>query len=235
MSNVFLMATWKVGMTQILHNNEVIAVTLLKIKKHDVFAIKTTEKDGYNAICFSVGDEIPERKVSKPMLKQFEAKSLKPREEIFEFRLKSNTQKFSIEGNEVALEEYIPSILNSKIDVKGVSSGKGFAGVMKRWNFRGLEATHGVSITHRSHGSTGQRQDPGKVFKGKKMAGHLGHENVTVQNLDLVFFDKELSVIGVKGAVPGRKNNSLVFIQNSVKMANDGMSENVNGLKIIYS
>jgi large subunit ribosomal protein L3 len=233
MSDFFLM-TEKAGMTQILLNGEVIAVTLLQVKRHDVFALKTKSKDGYNAICFSAGSEIPERKVTKPMLTQFKAKSLQPRQEIFEYRLDSDVQNFTVEGAEVSLEEYIPTLINSKIDAKGVSSGKGFAGVMKRWNFRGLEATHGVSVSHRSHGSTGQRQDPGKVFKGKKMAGHLGNESVTVQNLSLVFFDKELGLIGVKGAVPGR-NKSLVFIQNAVKMANEGIVENVNGLKIIYS
>ena len=234
MTNVFLMATWKVGMTQVLVKNEVVGVTLLQVKKHDVFSVKTKKKDGYNAVCFSAGEEKPERKVTKPILTQFKSKSISPREEIFEVRLNTEVEDFSIEGANVDLESYLPTVLNSKVDVKGTSSGKGFAGVMKRWNFRGLEATHGVSITHRSHGSTGQRQDPGKVFKGKKMAGHLGNEAVTVQNLDLVFFDKELGLIGVKGAVPGRKN-SLVFIQNAIKLSSEGMPENVNGLKVIYS
>ena len=146
MSNIFLMATWKVGMTQALINNEVVALTLLEVRKHNVFSVKTKAKDGYNAICFSAGDEVAERKVKKPMLTQFQAKSLKARQEIFEFRLKSDAKNFSVEGNEVSIEEYVPTLLNSKVDAKGVSSGKGFAGVMKRWNFRGLEATHGIMV-----------------------------------------------------------------------------------------
>ncbi len=98
-----------------------------------------------------------------------------------------------------------------KIDISGITSGKGFAGVMKRWNFRGLEASHGVSVSHRSHGSTGQRQDPGKVFKGKKMAGHMGVDKVTVKNLEIVIIDKENSLIAVKGSVPGNSGSDILI------------------------
>ena len=102
------------------------------------------------------------------------------------------------------------NVPDDKIDISGTTIGKGFAGSMKRWNFRGLEASHGVSVSHRSHGSTGQRQDPGKVFKGKKMAGHMGCDKVTVKNLEIVFIDKENSVIGIKGAIPGNAGGSIL-------------------------
>ena len=231
--NVISIATWKRGMTQIVHNGAVIPVTLLEVKPHELFRIKTKKTDGYNAICFSAGNEIKQKHTSKPMLKQFEGKSLKPREEIFEVRVNSNCEEFSLEGN-IVPSEIFESLVDTKVDAQGISVGKGFAGAMKRWNFRGLEATHGVSITHRSHGSTGQRQDPGKVFKGKKMAGHLGAEKVTVQNLQVVFFDKELNLIGVKGAIPGN-NGNVVFIKNAVKKTSINLAKNVNGLQIIYS
>jgi large subunit ribosomal protein L3 len=231
--NIVSIATWKRGMTQVVHGGAVVPVTLLEVKPHELFRIKTKKTDGYNAICFSAGEKVKIKNTSKPMLKQFEAKSLAPREDIFEVRVNSNSNEFSIEGGAV-MEDFFESLVNTKVDAQGINIGKGFAGVMKRWNFRGLEATHGVSITHRSHGSTGQRQDPGKVFKGKKMAGRLGSETTTVQNLDVVFFDKELNLIGVKGAVPGN-DGGVVYIKNAVKKTSVGMPQNVNGLKIIYS
>jgi large subunit ribosomal protein L3 len=231
--NIISIAAWKKGMTQVIHNGKVVPITLLEIKPHELFRIKTKKNEGYNAICFSAGKAVKTKVVSKPMLKQFEAKTLKPREEIFEVRLNSKSNDFSIEGNIIA-EELFASMVGTKVDVQGISTGKGFAGVMKRWNFRGLEASHGVSITHRSHGSTGQRQDPGKVFKGKKMAGHLGAEKVTIQNLDVVLFDPELNLIGIKGAVPGN-DGGLVFIKTAVKKTGVVEAQSVNGLKVIYS
>jgi large subunit ribosomal protein L3 len=272
--NTLKIATWKRGMTQIIQNNEVIPVTLLELKQHEIFRIKTKKKDGYNAICFSVGKEKEEKKISKPMLEQFKVRNIKPRELIFEVRLNSEAENFSLgvperDGNGNIISEkftsfhdiskntskesmeksqenlnlitsnvvgvdHIESMIGEKIDAQGVSIGKGFAGVMKRWNFRGLEASHGVSVSHRSHGSTGQRQDPGKVFKGKKMAGHYGVDKTTVQNLELVLFDKELGLIGVKGAVPGHKN-SVVYISNAIKLSDGLPYSSVNGLKVIYS
>jgi large subunit ribosomal protein L3 len=230
---MFHIATWKRGMTQVVHNGKVIPVTLLEVKPHELFRIKTKKNDGYNAICFSAGETVKVKNVSKPMMKQFEAKSLTAREEIFEVRLHSSCENFSIEGEKIADDEF-NNLVGKTVDVQGISIGKGFAGVMKRWNFRGLEATHGVSITHRSHGSTGQRQDPGKVFKGKKMAGHLGAEKVSVQNLEVVLFDPELKLIGVKGAVPGNKGE-VVFVKSAVKKTGLVEAQSVNGLKVIYS
>ena len=220
-------------MTQVIQNGQVIPVTLLEIKPHELFRIKTKKNDGYNAICFSAGNAVKAKTVSKPMAKQFETKSLTAREEIFEVRLNSSCEDFSIEGDKIPEEEF-SNLVGQTVDAQGISIGKGFAGVMKRWNFRGLEATHGVSITHRSHGSTGQRQDPGKVFKGKKMAGHLGAEKVSVQNLEVVLFDSELKLIGVKGAVPGNKGG-VVFIKSAVKKTGLVEAQSVNGLKVIYS
>lgn len=221
-------------MSQILLNGKAIPVTLLEFKPHDIFRIKTKKTDGYNAVCFSSGNEVKKKHTSKPMFTQFEKKSLLPREDIFEVRLNSDVNEFGVEGTGLDFEVIAGLLLNAKIDASGVSVGKGFAGVMKRWNFRGLEATHGVSITHRSHGSTGQRQDPGKVFLGKKMAGHYGVDNTTVQNLEVVMIDKELKLIAVKGAVPGH-DNGIVYIENAVKFTSVGQTENINGLKIIYS
>lgn len=226
-------ATWKRGMTQVITNGAVVAVTLLEIKPHQVFGLKTKEKHGYNAVCFSAGHEVPERKVKKPMLKQFQLKEIKPRERIFEVRLASDCQSFLMNSVDVNFD-FLDLFIGAKVDVQGVSIGKGFAGVMKRWNFRGLEASHGVSITHRSGGSTGQRQDPGKVFKGKKMPGRYGADVTSVQNLDLVLFDKELNLIGVKGAVPGSEDG-VVFVKMATKYSNNLMPTALNGLDIIYS
>lgn len=226
------MAAWKRGMTQIKYKGSVTAVTLLEIQPHQIFRLKTREKDGYNAICFSAGHE-RKKWLAQPMKRQFEIKAQVPREEIFEVRLHSDAGSFSIEETEVNVD-FLPSLVGFYVDIQGVSRGKGFAGVMKRWNFRGLEATHGVSITHRSHGSTGQRQDPGKVFKGKKMAGHLGNETSTVQNLEVVLYDKELNIVAVKGAVPGGKNR-VVYIKSAVKVAGNSVYRSLNGLNIIYS
>lgn len=232
MTNVSIVA-WKRGMTQVMQNGKVFPVTLLEVKPHQVFRIKTKKVDGYNAVCFSVGDEVSLKNVSKPLLKQFEKRSLKPREELFEVRIDSDSDNLNIEGNDIDLN-FLASLVGQKVDVRAKTVGKGFAGVMKRWNFRGLEASHGVSITHRSHGSTGQRQDPGKVFKGKKMAGHLGDVFRTTQNLDVVLFDKDLNLLGLKGSVPGGKNG-VVCINTAVKLGSSLLPESLNGLKVIYS
>ena len=231
--NILSIATWKRGMTQISQDGVVIPVTLLEIKPHELFRLKTKKKDGYNAICFSAGNIKKAKHSTKPMIKQFGDKNLELREKLFEVRINSECEEFSVEGNSVESNVY-EGLIGNKIDVQGTNIGKGFAGVMKRWNFRGLEATHGVSITHRSHGSTGQNQDPGRVFKGKKMAGQLGSETVTTQNLDVMFFDKELNLIGVKGSVPGNKGG-VIMVKNAIKKTPIGITQAVNGLKIIYS
>lgn len=230
--SIVKIATRKRGSTQFLKGSKVVHATILEFGEHDVFEIKKRKTAGYNAICFSYGSEKSKKHVKKPMLVQYEKKSLTPREGIFEVRLEDDLENINLEGNAVDFTTLADSLLNSTVDASGISIGKGFAGVMKRWNFRGLEATHGVSITHRSHGSTGQRQDPGKVFKGKKMAGHYGVHKTTIQNLKVVQIDMDLKLIVVEGAVPGH-DGSIVYLQNAVKLRSVGSTQSVNGLKVI--
>ena len=175
-----------------------------------VVAVKTVEKDGYTAVQLGTG-AIKAKNVSKPMKGHFAKANVEPKKKLGEFRV-SEDCLLSV-GNELSVEHFVPG---QYVDVCATSIGKGFAGVMKRHNFAGLEATHGVSISHRSHGSTGQRQDPGKVFKGKKMAGHMGAERVTVQNLKVVAIDAARGLIMVKGAVPGCEN-TWVRVTDAVK------------------
>ena len=187
-----------------------ITLTFLHIDNCQVVAQKTTDKDGYNAVVIGAVLKKP-YKVSKPMKTVFANAKVEPRARLKEFRVS--------EGNmlDIGLElksDYFD--VGQFVDVSGVSIGKGFAGAMKRHNFRGLEATHGVSVSHRSHGSTGQCQDPGKVFKNKKMAGHLGDANVTVQNLKIVDFDVEKGLLIVSGNVPGSKGG-YIYIKDAVK------------------
>ena len=220
----------KIGMTQIINGSNTLPVTLLEIVDHDVFGLKTLEKDGYNAIIFSAGDIKKEKNTAKPLLVQFKKLDLQPKERLFEVRVESQT---TLKSFEKINNDILDGLEERFIDVSGVTIGKGFAGPMKRWNFAGLEASHGVSVSHRSHGSTGQRQDPGRVFKGKKMAGHLGHTNNTVQNLQIVSVDKDLKVIAVHGAIPGHKN-SYVFVNDSVKMGRLQSFTKVNNINLIF-
>lgn len=189
-----------------------VTLTFLQLEDLQVVGKKTIERDGYNAVV--LGSTIKKAsKVSKPMKKVFANAKVEPRQILKEFRV-SEANMLEI-GSELKATHFVPG---QYIDVSGKSIGKGFAGVMKRHNFRGLEATHGVSISHRSHGSTGQCQDPGKVFKGKKMAGHLGDENVTVQNLRIVEVNAEKGIVVVSGSVPGSKGK-YVLIKDAVKKA----------------
>ena len=201
----------KLGMTQVFTDQgERVPVTVLQMDNVQVVAQKTKDKDGYTALQVGYG-EAKAKHVSKAMRGHFAKSKVAPKRKLIEFRV-PETALIEV-GAELSPEHYIAG---QYVDVTGTSKGKGFAGVMKRHNFRGLEATHGVSVSHRSHGSTGQRQDPGKVFKGKKMAGHLGTEKVTVQNLQIVSTDAARGLILVKGAVPG-VDNSYVVIRDAVK------------------
>lgn len=205
-----LMAT-KVGMTQIFtEDGEVLPVTLLKASGNVVLDLKTKEKNGYNAVVMAFGDVKPNR-VSKPQKGKFAKAKIEPKRHVKEFRVSEDAMLQP--GQEIAVDHFV---VDQAIDIQGVNIGKGFAGVMKRHNFRGLEASHGVSVTHRSHGSTGQRQDPGRVFKGKKMAGHMGTETITIQNILVKHIDMDLGIIAINGSVPG-KNGSLIYISDSVK------------------
>ena len=203
----------KLGMSRIFDEDGVhIPVTVLKLDNVRVVAHKTEARDGYTAVQLSSGTA-KVKNVSKALRGHYAKAKVEPGRKLVEFRVsEGNLPEI---GAELAATHFLPG---QYIDIVGTTIGKGFAGVMKRWNFAGLEASHGVSVSHRSHGSTGQRQDPGKVFKGKKMAGHLGVERVTVPNLEVVSTDAERGFIYVRGAVPGSKN-SYVLVKDAVKRA----------------
>lgn len=203
----------KVGMTRLfMEDGKQVPVTVLQLDSLQVVANRTAEKDGYTAVQLGAGTAKAKR-VSKPMRGHFAAANVAPKRKIAEFRVAP--ENLINVGEEITANHYFEG---QYVDVSGTSIGKGFAGAMKRWNFKGLRATHGVSISHRSHGSTGQCQDPGKVFKGKKMAGHMGAARVTTQNLQVVRTDADRGLIMVKGAVPGSKGG-WVTIKDAVKKA----------------
>ncbi|TAF40932.1 MAG: 50S ribosomal protein L3 [Alphaproteobacteria bacterium] len=180
--------------------------------ERDLIAQRTKERDGYTALQLGYGTR-KAKNVSKPLKGHFAKNKVLPKQILVEFRVSEDAM---VEvGSSLSAEHFL---VGQFVDVVGTSKGKGFAGAMKRHNFRGLEASHGVSISHRSHGSTGQRQDPGKVFKGKKMAGHLGDERVTQQNLKVVGVDGVRGVIYIKGAIPGAKNG-FVTVSDAIKRA----------------
>ena len=201
----------KIGMTrEFSETGQSIPVTVIKVEKGRVLDVITSDSRGYNAI--KVGFfKLKNSKLTKQMKGYFTKKNTEPKKILKEFRIKEN--KNYKEGNELGLE-----IFKDKkfLDVRSKTIGKGFAGVMKRWNFGGLRASHGVSVSHRSHGSTGQRQDPGKVFKGKKMAGHMGDKFRTMLNLEIIRSDLENNLLYLKGSIPGAKN-STVFLRESIK------------------
>ena len=201
----------KIGMTREFYKSgQSVPVTVIKFDKGRVINLISKEKNGYNAVQIGFG-KIKNSKLSKQMKGYFAKKNTEPKKILKEFRVEKTDQYK--EGNELGLE-----IFKDKkfLDVRSKTIGKGFAGVMKRWNFGGLRASHGVSVSHRSHGSTGQRQDPGKVFKGKKMAGHMGDKNRTILNLEIIKSDLENDLIYIKGSIPGSKN-STVYLRESVK------------------
>jgi large subunit ribosomal protein L3 len=203
----------KVGMTRIFTDaGEHIPVTVLKLEKLEVVAHRTDEKNGYSALQLGAGTRKPSR-LTKAERGSFAVASVEPKRKLAEFRV--SPENMIEVGAEITADHFVPGQF---VDVTGTSQGKGFQGAMKRWNFGGLRATHGVSVTHRAHGSTGQRQDPGKVFKGKKMAGHMGSERVTTQNLVVVKTDTERGLLMIRGAVPGSKGG-WVIVRDAVKKA----------------
>ena len=203
----------KIGMTRLfMDNGQQVPVTVLHMENLQVVAQRTNEKHGYNAVQLGAGHS-KAKNVSKAMRGHFAVAKVEPKRKIAEFRVAP--ENLIEVGAEITAEHYVEGQF---VDVSGTSIGKGFAGAMKRHNFSGLRASHGVSISHRSHGSTGQCQGPGKVFKGKKMAGHMGAARVTTQNLQVVKVDSERGLIMIKGAVPGSKGG-WVTVKDAVKKA----------------
>ena len=201
----------KIGMTREFYKTgQSIPVTVLKLEKARVIEVIEEAKRGYKAVQVGFGN-IKTSKISKAMKGYFSKKNTEPKKKLKEFKV-DNTENYK-EGNEFGLEIFKDIKF---VDVRSTTIGKGFAGVMKRHNFSGLRATHGVSVSHRSHGSTGQRQDPGKVFKGKKMAGHMGNKVRTMQNLEIIKSDLENDLLYLKGSIPGSKN-SEVLVKKAIK------------------
>ena len=187
-----------------------VPVTVVKMEKGRIIEVIDEKKRGYQAVQLGFG-KIKNSKLTKSMKGLFSKKKTEPRKVLKEFRVK-NIENYK-EGNELGIEIFKDIKF---VDIRSKTIGKGFAGVMKRHNFSGLRASHGVSVSHRSHGSTGQRQDPGKVFKNKKMAGHMGNKLRTIQNIEIIKSDPENNLLYLKGSIPGSKNTE-VLIKKSVK------------------
>jgi large subunit ribosomal protein L3 len=201
----------KLGMTRIFRDDGThVAVTVLHLDALQVIAQRTVEHDGYDALQLGWG-RAKVKNVSRPNRGHFAKTKVEPKAKLVEFRVAADAL---LEPGAMLSAAHFA--VGQRVDVVGTTQGKGFAGSMKRWNFSGLEASHGVSISHRSHGSTGNRQDPGKVFKNKKMAGHLGVERVTTLNLEVAAVDAEKGLLMIKGAVPGAKGG-FVLVRDAVK------------------
>ena len=215
----------KLGMTRIFAaDGNHVPVTVLKVDHCQVVAVRTDETNGYNAVQLGVGTA-KVKNVSKAQRGHFAKAKVEPKKKLAEFRVsKENLLEV---GAEISAAHFV---VGQFVDVVGTTIGKGFAGSMKRWNFHGLRATHGVSVSHRSHGSTGNRQDPGRTFPGKKMAGHLGVERVTQQNLKIVETDADQGLIYVHGAVPGHEG-AYVLVKDAVKRALPKEAPKPAGLK----
>lgn len=203
----------KLGMTRVYNDaGEHVPVTVLRMENCHVVAQRTVEKNGYTAVQLGVG-LAKVKNTSKAMRGHFAKAEVEPKAKVAEFRV--SPDNLLEVGAEITAEHFVAG---QKVDVTGTSIGKGFAGVMKRHNFAGHRASHGNSITHRAHGSTGQRRDPGKVFKGKKMAGHMGQTRVTTQNIEVVSTDSDRGLILVRGAVPGSKG-AWIIVRDAVKVS----------------
>ncbi len=208
----------KEGMTRVFNDDgQHVPVTVLKVDGCQVVAVRTDEKDGYTALQLGAGAAKVKR-TSKANRGHFAKAKVEPRKKLAEFRI--SPENIVDIGAELSAAHFLPGQF---VDVRGTSIGKGFAGGMKRHNFGGLRASHGVSVSHRSHGSTGQCQDPSRVFKGKKMAGHMGDETVTTQNLEVVAVDEEDNLILVRGAVPGAKGGWVTVFDAVKKPAPEGL------------
>ena len=198
----------KIGMSHIYRESgETVPFTMVKLYDNCILNLDINQDKEFDNILMGFDKVVDNKKISKPIAGVFLKKNLPIHKKIYGCRVEKNS------NHKVGDVISVDSILKKGdfVDVSGISTGKGFAGVMKRHNFSGLEASHGVSVSHRSHGSTGQRQDPGKVFKGKKMAGHMGVDKITVKNLEVLIVDKENNAIGIKGSIPGTDGNDIVI------------------------
>jgi len=215
----------KVGMTRLFQEDgRHVPVTVLALEDNQVVSVRTNDVDGYVAVQLGAG-EAKQKNVNKPQREHFAKAQVPLKQRVAEFRV-ADDALLEI-GSTIAASHFVPGQL---VDVAGHTQGKGFAGAMKRWGFGGLRATHGVSLSHRSHGSTGNRQDPGKVFKNKKMAGHMGDRHRTQQNLEIVRVDDERGLLFVKGSVPGSKNAWLT-VMDAVKVARHAEAPYPAGIK----
>ena len=203
----------KIGTSSFFNDDgTVVPITIIKIDDCIVSEIRTKEKNGYFALQLaSIDNHSKNLKINKPQRKIFSSLESKPKKILKEFRVVE--ENLLEKGTTIDVSHFEK---DQVVDITGISIGKGFAGSMKRHNFSGLRASHGVSISHRAHGSTGNCQDPGRVFKGKKMAGHMGSKKVTKQNLKIIDVDQENKLISIKGSLPG-KRNSVVFIRDAIK------------------
>ena len=219
----------KVGMTRLFQEDgRHVPVTVLALEDCQVVSVRTDEKDGYTALQVGSG-EAKQKNVNKPQREHFAKANVPLKRKVAEFRVAEDAV---VEvGSTIAASHFVAGQL---VDITGHTQGKGFAGAMKRWGFGGMRASHGVSISHRAHGSTGQRQDPGRVFKNKKMAGHMGDRQRTQQNLEVVRTDDERGLIFVKGSVPGSKNGWLL-VRDAVKVARHAEAPYPAGLKGLNS
>lgn len=201
----------KLGMTRLFKDDGThVPVTVLHLDELQVVDARTQERDGYTAVQLGAG-RAKVKNVTQPNKGHFARVKVEPKKKLIEFRVSPDA--LLEPGRTLSAAHFV---VGQKVDVCGISKGKGFAGAMKRWNFRGLEASHGVSISHRSHGSTGNRQDPGKTFKNKKMAGHLGSERVTTLNVEVAAVDAERGLLMVRGSVPGSKDG-WVMVRDAIK------------------
>lgn len=198
----------KIGMSHIFKDNGVaVPLTMVQIYDNCVLELSVNQNKAFDSLLMAFEKVTHPKRLSKPLTGIFNKKSVP----LFK-KIRGSQVKKGLElkvGDQITIDSVVKE--GDFVDIRGVSVGKGFAGVMKRWNFAGLEASHGVSVSHRSHGSTGQRQDPGKTFKGKKMAGHMGVDNITVRNLEVLIVDKEKSVIAVKGSIPGYSGGDVIL------------------------
>jgi large subunit ribosomal protein L3 len=219
----------KMGMTRLFQDDgRHVPVTVLQLEGLQVVSRRETDRDGYTAVQLGAG-VAKAKNVAKPQRGHFGKAEVEPKAVVHEFRV---TEDNLLDvGAEISADHFVAGQF---VDIQGRTQGKGFAGAMKRWNFGGLRATHGVSVSHRSHGSTGNRQDPGRVFKNKKMAGHMGDRNRTQQNLEIVGTDVERGLIFVKGSVPGSKGGWL-FVKDAVKLKPHADAPRPAGLKAANS